>query len=224
MLDYIAGAILGLLAGVLFYRLAIIQIAKRTADSLKKDALKKTAVLIPWLVVYALLFLVIIWREKSLVSLKTVEYLIYTSVVLNIAAVDYLIRKIPNELLLILLLTKIIFLVLSFERGSSVFDMVMGPLVGLAIGFFIFSIPSMFNILIGAGDVKFSATIGFCLGYLLFFQAMVIMAIIMLLFLVYLLATKKGTLKTATAMGPYLSIGVVLTMIFPMSEMLTVLG
>lgn len=224
MLDYIAGAILGLLAGFLFYRLAIIQIAKRTEDPQKRDALKKTVVLIPWLIVYALLFLVIIWREKGLANLKTVEYLIYTSVVLNIAAVDYLIRKIPNELLLMLLLTKTVFLVLSFERGSPVFEMVMGPIIGLTIGFFIFSIPSMFSIMIGAGDVKFSAVIGFCLGYLLFFQAMVIMAVIMLIFLAYLLATKKGTLKTATAMGPYLSIGVVLTMIFPMSEMLTVLG
>jgi Flp pilus assembly protein protease CpaA len=220
VLDYIAGAGLGLLAGFVFYRFAIIQIAKRTEDTQKRNALKKTAVLIPWLIVYALLFATIVWREDGLFKLKTVEYFIYTAIVLNIAAVDYLIRKIPNELLLILLLTKTVFLVLSFERGSPVLEMVMGPLIGLVIGFFIFSIPSMFRVMIGAGDVKFAAVIGFCLGYLLFFQAMATMAVIMMVFLSYLLATKKGTLKTATAMGPYLSVGVVLTMVFPISEII----
>ena len=151
---------------------------------------------------------------------KVVEYSIYMAIVLNIAAVDFSIRKIPNELLLALMLVKIIFSVIALVRGIPAFDVILAPFIGLAVGFLLFSVPSMFKINIGAGDIKFSAVIGFCLGYYLFLQAMILMAVILLVYLLFLLATRKGNLKTATAMGPYLAIGTVLTMLFPLSESL----
>jgi prepilin signal peptidase PulO-like enzyme (type II secretory pathway) len=41
------------------------------------------------------------------------------------------------------------------------------------------------------------------------------MAVGLLVFLVYLIVTKKGSLKTSVPMGPYLSLGAVITVLFP---------
>lgn len=228
MLDYIVAAILGLISGFVFNRLAVMQIAKRSKEPEKQNKLKKPVILILWLILSVIAFvsLVYLYSEKyfpdkgfEYIS-KVVEYSIYMAIVFNIAAVDFTIRKIPNELLLALMLTKIIFTVISLVKGAPAFDTLLTPVIGLAVGFLLFSIPSMFKINIGAGDVKFSAVIGFCLGYYYFLQAMIIMAVILLVYLLFLLVTRKGNLKTLTAIGPYLAFGAVITMLFPLSESL----
>jgi len=228
VLDYILAAMLGLLSGFIFNKFAVQQITKRSRDPGKQDALKKPLVVILWMIISAFLFvaLVFLYSVKYIPAkgtdyiVKVVEYSIYMAIVLNIAAVDFSIRKIPNELLLALMLVKIIFSFIALVRGTSAFDVVLTPVIGLAVGFLLFSVPSVLKINIGAGDIKFSAVIGFCLGYYLFLQAMILMAVILLVYLLFLLITRKGNLKTATAMGPYLAIGTVLTMLFPLSESL----
>lgn len=218
MLDYSIAVALGLLAGFAFLKLAIMQIAKRTEDASKKDSLRKPVIMVLWMLLSAVLFAAVVWRESDL--LVRIEYAIYISVFLNIAVVDFLIRKIPNELLLVLLVTKTIFLTIALFSSVAFKEVVFQPLIGLAVGFFVFSIPSLFKLNIGAGDVKLAGVIGFCLGFYLFFQSMVVMAAILLIYLLVLLVTKKGNLKTATAMGPYLAFGAVLTMLFPIVETL----
>lgn len=223
MLDYIIGAIIGLAAGFAFNKLAIRQISKRTEDVNKQNALKKPVVLITWLIISALLFAGVIWRDKSI--LVRVEYMIYISAILNIAAVDLLIRKIPNELLLVLLSVKLVFIVVALVKAPSDFvQTLFMPAVGLVVASVVFSIPSYLHISMGAGDVKFAGVIGFCFGYFMFLQAMVIMAVILLFYLLFLLATHKGNLKTAIAMGPYLAVGVIVTMLFPITGIMAGLG
>lgn len=213
MLEYFVAVIMGLCAGFLFNRLAAVQIKKRTKSGEKPKDISKLSVVIPWMLISALLFAAIVWREDK--WLTRIELFIYTSVLLNIAGVDYKIRKIPNELLLVLLVAKTVFLSLALIDGEP-FKVVMLPsLLGLVVGFVLFFLPALLRVSIGAGDLKFSAVIGFCLGYQLFLQAMILMAVFVLTYLVYLLLTKKGNFKTVTAMGPYLAIGSVLTMLFP---------
>ena len=50
----------------------------------------------------------------------------------------------------------------------------------------------------------------------IYLQAALVMAVGLLVYLVYLIATKKGSLKTKSPMGPYLSLGVIVTVLFPM--------
>lgn len=218
VLDYLIAAALGLFAGFAFLKLAIIQIAKRTEGTRKKESLQKPLIMVLWMLLSAVLFATVVWRESDL--LVRIEYAIYISVFLNIAVVDFLIRKIPNELLLVLLVTKTVFLAIGLFSGVAFKEVVFQPLIGLAVGFLVFSIPSFLKLNIGAGDIKLAGIIGFCLGFYLFFQSMVIMAGILLIYLVFLLVAKKGNLKTATAMGPYLAFGAVLTMLFPIVETL----
>ena len=220
LFDYLAGAALGLLAGFIFNRFAVMQIAKRTTDKQKQDALKKPIVVIGWMFVSALLFAAVIARQGGLIQAKTVEYLIYVSILLNIAAVDFLIRKVPNELLLLLLLAKSIFIAIDLFNRVPLKDSLVIPAIGLAAGLVLFSIPSLIKIPIGAGDVKLSAAIGFCLGYFLYFQSMALMSVMLLVYLAFLLITKKGSIKTLTSMGPYLAFGSVLTMLFPLTNTL----
>ena len=73
----------------------------------------------------------------------------------------------------------------------------------------------LIGIPIGTGDVKYSAAIGYCLGAFGYLQAALIMAAGLLIYLIYLVATKKGSLKTAVPMGPYLSLGVIVTALYP---------
>ena len=196
LFDYLAGAALGLLAGFIFNRFAVKQIAKRTTDKQKQDALKKPIVVIGWMFVSALLFAAVIARQGGLIQAKTVEYLIYVSILLNIAAVDFLIRKVPNELLLFLLLAKSIFIAIELFNKVQLYQSLATPAIGLAAGLVLFSIPSLIKIPIGAGDVKLSAAIGFCLGYSLYFQSMALMSVMLLAYLAFLLITKKGSIKT----------------------------
>ena len=214
--DILIASLTGLLAGFLFHRLAVAQVAKRAQEESKKQFIRKPLVLISWMLLSALVFNLLFLRTGD--WYERVEYCIYISIALNIAAVDKLVCKIPNILLLALMLIKTIFIILEIVRGEKVFDSVIYPLIGLGCGFVLFLIPSLFHVKIGAGDLKFSGVIGFCLGIFNFIQAMIFMGAALLIYLLYLLATKKGNLKTAAAMGPFLSFGCVLTMLYPLYQ------
>lgn len=217
MPDILIASLTGLLAGFLFHTLAVAQVSKRAKEDRIKQIIRKPIILISWMLLSALLFYLLFLRTGN--WYERIEFCIYISIALNIAAVDKLVCKIPNILLLALMLTKTVFIILEIVRGEKVFDSIVYPLIGLGCGFVLFLIPSLFHVKIGAGDLKFSGVIGFCLGIYNFIQAMIFMAAALLIYLVYLLVTKKGNLKTAAAMGPFLSFGCVLTMLYPLYEL-----
>ncbi len=131
-------------------------------------------------------------------------------IVLCIAAVDGLIRKIPNELLIALML---VFLASRLNDGG--FAGLKSNLFGAGLASVIFLIPSRLGLMVGWGDVKYAFVIGLCFGLLNFVQVMLVMAAGLGMYAIYLFVTKKGNLKTQAPMGPYLSLGVVSTMLFP---------
>lgn len=131
-------------------------------------------------------------------------------IVLCIGAVDGLIRKIPNELLIALML---VFIASRLTEGG--FAGFKSNLFGAALASVIFLLPSRLGLSVGWGDVKYAFVIGLCFGLLNFVQIMLVMAAGLGVYAVYLYAAKKGNLKTQAAMGPYISLGVVSTMIFP---------
>lgn len=142
---------------------------------------------------------------------------------LSIALVDSLIRKIPNSLLLTMII---------MQGGYLAYICIVGkttqPLVTSALGFFIgfvgCTLPSILRIPVGAGDVKYSAVIGLCIYFTGYVQAMMVMGVSALLLLVALKITKKGGLKTMVPMGPLLSLGSVITMCYPMLNSLVALN
>jgi len=211
--EVIYGALLGLLAGLAFQRITVFQIKKRTEESSKVEAVNAPMAIVLWMIVSALLFGIIFYIEsESIVRLQSV---LIMSIAISISVVDIDIRRIPNESVLALLLVRAIGIIADISDGQNFLEAAIPSFIGMAVGFLIYSIPSMIGVPIGAGDTKYSAAIGFCLGFYGFLEASIIMSIALFVYWVYLKGTGKGTAKTVTMQGPYLSLGVMVTLIFP---------
>ncbi len=214
MTDIIYGGALGLLAALAFNRIAVFQIKQRTDETSKIEAVKNTAAIVIWVLLSGILFAAVFAIIKD--TPARIEAVAYISIAISIGVVDLDIKKIPNSSVLALLLIRTGFLIYSIATGAPLKETLIPSLAGLAGGFILYQLPMFFGIPIGTGDVKYSAAIGYCLGAFGYLQAALIMAAGLVIYLIYLVATKKGSLKTAVPMGPYLSLGVVFTVLFPM--------
>jgi Flp pilus assembly protein protease CpaA len=199
---------LGVLFGWAFFRISQFHIEKRTQDIEKLAHVKKKGTL--WLYIgfsawgFALISAVVADMNARF------EIMFLFSLCLSIGWIDWLISKIPNELLLGMILCKLLFL-LADHRAPFIKQ----GLIGLALAFLIFMIPSLLGMPIGGGDIKYAAVIGFCFGLFPFFQVLLIMAAAQGAYLLYLLITKKGNWKTFAPMGPFISLGVMITALCP---------
>lgn len=221
---------LGLVIGFLFYILAKRQIKVRIekipslADDYIPQLLNKKWVLPVWELAFAGLYTASYFLFSDNIA-SLIYSIIFISCSINIVFIDLAIRRIPNELLLTMLivsLAKFIAEPLIYE-GSIKQNLILA-VVGIVCGFVLFSLPQKLGRYIGAGDIKLSAVIGFSLGVVGYLQAMIIMALIMLVYLVILLVTKKGNLKSFAPMGPALCVGSIISLLFPiLSNNITIL-
>lgn len=213
MIEAIYGTALGTLSALAFNRISVFQVQKRTQETAKIETLKNTALIVGWVLLSGALFAAVFARyADTAVRLESVAYI---SIAISIGAVDMDIKKIPNSSVLALLTVRTVALVYQIATGAPLKETLIPSLVGLAAGFILYQLPMLIGIPIGTGDVKYSAAIGYCLGAFGYIQAALIMAVGLLVYLVYLVATKKGSLKTSVPMGPYLSLGAVVTVLFP---------
>lgn len=205
----VSGSVLGFAVGWIFYFLTVFLATKKTTDEAKIETLKKAKCKWAYVLLSAIGFgLICVFITNPVMRYET---MLLFSICLSIGWVDGMIRKIPNEWLLALIVCKIAFLFIDRQLGF----LVQG-LIGLAAGFILFMLPSFLGIPIGAGDIKYAAVVGFYFGAYGFIQVVLVMALGLFLYLLYLLITKKGSLKTAAAIGPYISIGVMFTVLFPL--------
>ena len=221
---------LGLVIGFLFYILAKRQIKVRIekipslADDYIPQLLNKKWVLPVWEIAFAGLYTASYFLFSDNIA-SLIYSIVFISCSINIVFIDLAIRRIPNELLLTMLivsLAKFIAEPLIYE-GSIKQNLILA-VVGIVCGFVLFSLPQKLGRYIGAGDIKLSAVIGFSLGLVGYLQAMIIMALIMLVYLVILLVTKKGNLKSFAPMGPALCVGSIISLLFPiLSNNITIL-
>ncbi len=133
--------------------------------------------------------------------------------IFSLSFVDALVRKIPNSCLLSMLVVEVAYVIYHCIANKSL-DIIPSIFMGFFIGMVVCLIPSILKIPMGAGDIKYSGVIGICIYATGYFQSMVIMAILVAVFYVYLKIMKKGDLKTQVPMGPFLSAGTVITMCF----------
>ena len=220
---YLINGGLGTLSGLILFFLAIHHLKVRSEFD-KKDIHKRiqnVKFAAVWIFVTTLMFLVIAYCEQERLdgSLYTywqlVRAFIFAMLAIDVSAVDLLIRRIPNASLLGMLILESINIGFEVWLGQDIIDMIIRALLGAVIAYVIFSLPSMFNLTVGAGDLKFSIVIGFMLGYRNFFEAMAVMAFATLIFWGYLTILKKGNLKTQSPMGPFLGVGTVAAILFP---------
>ena len=213
MIEIVYGGLLGILAALAFNRIAIFQIKRRTDENAKIEAVGNMAVIITWVLLSGVLFALAFAIFDS--TAARLEVIAYISIAISIAVVDLDIKKIPNSMVLSLLIIRTAAIIYALATGVPVKQSLIPSLIGLAGGFILYQLPMLIGIPIGTGDVKYSAAIGYCLGAFGYLQAALIMAAGLIVYLIYLVATKKGSLKTAVPMGPYLSLGVIVTALYP---------
>lgn len=212
---------LGLVIGFLFYILAKRQIKVRIekipslADDYIPQLLNKKWVLPVWEIAFAGLYTASYFLFSDNIT-SLIYSIIFISCSINIVFIDLAIRRIPNELLLTMLIVSLVkFIAEPLIYEGSIKQNLILAVVGIVCGFVLFSLPQKLGRYIGAGDIKLSAVIGFSLGVVGYLQAMIIMALIMLVYLVILLVTKKGNLKSFAPMGPALCVGSIISLLFP---------
>ena len=201
MIEIAYGGLLGILAALAFNRIAIFQIKHRTNENAKIEAVGNTAVIVAWVLLSGILFAATFAIFKD--TPARLEATAYISIAISIGVVDLDIKKIPNSSVLSLMIIRTVAIVYATATDIPVKQTLIPSLIGLAAGFILYQLPMFVGIPIGTGDVKYSAAIGYCLGAFGYLQAALIMAAGLILYLIYLVATKKGSLKTAVPMGPF---------------------
>jgi len=166
-----------------------------------------------WAAVLGVAFVGIHFTTASYIT--CLEYAIVFCIAACIAIVDFRIQRIPNQLLLALLILKVVFTIIAIIKDGFKLNLITGPIIGLVFGFVVYLVPGFLHLNIGAGDIKYGAVIGFYLGLFGFLQTMIIMGITMGAYLVYLRVLNKGGMKTMVPNGPFMSFGVVISCLFP---------
>jgi Flp pilus assembly protein protease CpaA len=201
--------LLGGLAGLCMEEISIYLINKRVTEPITLKFSGSIGKSLSWIAAGAFSWFFVVYING--LNLKTVEILLLLSVCIVLSVVDITIRKIPNALVLLALVTGYVFPVLYGDNTDIKFK-----LFGLFIGLAVFMLPMFFGKLVGMGDVKFAAAVGFCLGVYGFLISMILMSVVLVAYTIYLYATGKGTVKSKIALGPFLAFGFVSVILLKM--------
>ncbi len=141
-------------------------------------------------------------------GLLTAQILVTLSIALVIAIIDIKVQRIPNILILLLLGFTLLFWILGIRDQSLSLHF-----LGFAVTVLLFCLPLLLTKAVESGDIKYLAVMGFCLGYPDGVQAIMIFSGILLVWVAALLISKKGSLKTRFALGPFISLGLAAAML-----------
>ena len=213
MRDVLIASGSGVILGIIFYFLAVYQVSVRAkfTDADKVKRIKNRKWLVAWIGVMLLVSILFSltsadWWTKGM-------YILIVAMSINVAAVDISLRRIPNALLLGMMLLKIADVIIKqvFANESCIQSLFYAILSMLAI-YVLCTLPNIVGINMGAGDIKYCSVLGFVFGIKGFALAMVAMSVLLIVYVIYLKATKKGGMKTVAPLGPFLSAGSLFTM------------
>ena len=216
-MNIIIKALIGILFGVAL-GLAAVPLAKRLILSRSEDpgdiiVLRKKSTYILTALAGAVASVGLVLTADDEIAL--IRNLVLLLPMLTIAIVDSLIRKIPNSLLLSMIVVQAAYVIYQCVTTHTNYTLLNAG-IGFFLGFVAFTIPTLLKVPVGAGDVKYSAVVG-----LIMYMGTV--GILVLLVFVFLKITKRGGMKTLIPMGPFISVSVVISMCFPVLNSLVVL-
>ncbi|MGI6731037.1 MAG: prepilin peptidase [Anaerovoracaceae bacterium] len=134
------------------------------------------------------------------------------SVLIIITFIDLKHQVIPNGLVLIILILAVLYSLYMILMQDE-------PWYSYVIGFFAASLPLFILALIypggmGGGDIKLMAAAGLYMGWKLILLSLFMGAIYGGIVSIFIIATKKGSMKTAIPFGPLLSLGIITSLLF----------
>ncbi|UWG98020.1 prepilin peptidase [Dehalobacter sp. DCM] len=197
----------GILAGLLMEKITVLLVKRRVKEIETPKFTGTPLRSMVWALLNGLSWLAVYLLDG--LSARAIECALVISVVIIISAIDISIKKIPNELLLSLLIIHTGVLIAEGQINS-----ILPAIFGLATGFFVFMLPFLVGKSAGFGDLKFSAVVGYILGVHGVLLSVIIMVALLILFTLYLIATRKGGLKTRLALGPFMAAGALAVMIY----------
>lgn len=212
---YFTSGCLGLISGLVFYFIALhhVEVRSEYDNGTKLKMLKDKKYIFVWMFASAVLFLII--AKMHFDYWQMFRVCLFTMLALNVSAVDILLRRIPNSVLLGMIVLHIANIAVTSGKGVDVVESCMHSMVGMVLAYLVFVLPSICGLRVGGGDIKYGAVIGFMLGFYGYIEAMAIMAASVLVYYAYLKITKTGNIKTAAPMAPFLSIGAFIALLFP---------
>jgi len=148
----------------------------------------------------------VLWALSGSINYTIIGLLISAQITIGIIIgyIDVKIRIVPNELVLAMVVSGIIFQILNYGfRALIVAAITMIVMMGVftaVAGFVGFG-------KVGAGDVKLAGAMGLGLGYPLIVTAVGIMAVSLLIFILTGMALKKIYLSTMLPFAPFMIIG-----------------
>lgn len=143
--------------------------------------------------------------------LEQMKMIILISLIYPMAVVDYKEHKIPNQLLLIALVIRIIFYVFEFiiSREDAIITIKSDLAGAIIIGGIFLIILLIFKNSIGMGDVKLFALMGLYQGLLGVFNSVFFSLIVSFFISIILLMLKRKNRKDVIPFGPSIYIGTV---------------
>lgn len=141
------------------------------------------------------------------INLQSVLYCFLSSALLVLSVIDYRTLEIPIQVNAIILAIGIVHLVLDYTN-----------FIHYVIGFFSASLFLLLCLIltkgkgIGGGDIKLMAVAGLCLGWVNILLALAVGCVVGSVIQLIVIAVTKN--KTKFAMGPYLSIGIFIAMLW----------
>jgi len=141
------------------------------------------------------------------ISAETILYCLLSSVLLVIVIIDYEHQIIPNELVIVTIAIGIFYNILK------------GEIVHQIIGFFAASsILYLIAIIskggIGGGDIKMVAAFGFCIGWQKILLSLFLGSLVGSVVAIYLMFYKNYNRKTAVPFGPFIAIGIYISIMY----------
>ena len=126
-----------------------------------------------------------------------------------IAFIDYQTKKIPNKLLICVLLIRIIFIIVKgILNFKSFIPLILSSLLGMFVGgFIVLACMLISRGGVGAGDIKLFAIIGFYFGLSGIIAVMMYSLFLAAIFSIIMLVSKKAKLKTTMPMAPFILMG-----------------
>ena len=158
------------------------------------------------------LSIILFYKFTAIDSL--IFFLVFSYFLLVISIIDAVFYKIPNKILLHLLL---IGLTLNLLYNIIPWDM---AIIGfLASGFFLIIIRTLGYLILkketlGIGDIKFAFVVGFFLGFTNFLMALLVGSVMAIMVSIFLYPSSGNFRYQQMPMAPYLSVGILVILIF----------